>query len=151
MGAINAIAGGASARASGFSGLSSDEFMRIVLEELGQQDPLEPSDTGALLDQLASIRAIQADVDLEKSLDNLVTRNELSSATGLIGRIVAGTSESGEPAADLVVSVLSTRDGPVLNLASGQRVRMDGVSEVLSSDIVGLLGEDTGEDEEAQP
>lgn len=149
MGAIDAVAGGASARASGFSGLSSDEFMRIVLEELGQQDPLEPSDTGALLDQLASIRAIQADVDLEQSLENLVTRNELASATGLIGRVVAGTSESGESVADVVVSVLSGGDGPVLNLASGQRVRMDGVSEVLSGEILGLLGGD--EDEGALP
>lgn len=149
MGAIDAIAGGASTRASGFSGLSSDEFMRIVLEELGQQDPLEPSDTGALLDQLASIRAIQADVDLEQSLDNLVTRNELASATGLIGRIVAGTSESGEPVADVVVSVLSSAEGPVLNLAGGQRVRMDAIGEVLSADVLGLLGGD--DDAETRP
>lgn len=135
MSAIGAVAGGASASRSGFSGLSSDEFMKIVLEELAQQDPLEPSDTGALLDQLASIRAIQADIDLEESLQSLVARNELSSATGLIGRVVSGVSETSERALDVVVSVSNTGQGPILNLANGQRVRMGQVDEVVSEEL----------------
>ncbi len=135
MSAIGAIAGGTGASQSGFSGLSSDDFMKIVLEELGQQDPLEPSDTGALLDQLASIRAIQADVDLESSLKSLVSQNELASATGMIGRVVSGVSETAQRTADVVISVSKTGDGPILNLANGQRVRIGQVDEVVSEEL----------------
>ena len=109
--------------------------MKIVLEELAQQDPLEPSDTGALLEQLASIRAIQADVDLEESLQSLVSQNELASATGFIGRVVSGVSEATERTADIVISVSITGDGPVLNLANGQRIRIGQVDEVVSEDL----------------
>ncbi len=135
MSAIGAIAGGAGPQPTGFSGLSSDEFMNIVLEELSQQDPLEPSDTGALLDQLASIRAIQADVDLEQSLQSLVSQNELASATGLLGRVVSGVSETTERTADIVISVSNTGEGPILNLANGQRIRIGQVDEVVSEEL----------------
>lgn len=135
MSAIGAVAGGVGTSQSGFSGLSSDDFMKIVLAELAQQDPLEPSDTGALLDQLASIRAIQADVDLERSLRSLVSQNELASATGFIGRVVSGVSETNERSTDIVISVSITGDGPVLNLANGQRVRIGQVDEVVSEEL----------------
>ncbi len=151
MSAIGAVAGGSGAApAAGFSGLSSDDFMKIVLEELGQQDPLQPSDTGALVEQLANIRAIQSDVDLERSLNELVERNELASATGLIGRIVLGTAESGSATADVVVSVLNTREGPVLNLANGQRMAIGRVEEVIAGDLLTPPDEDPeGEEDSA--
>ncbi len=152
MSAIGAVAGGSAAPRAGFSGLSSDDFMKIVLEELGQQDPLQPSDTGALIEQLANIRAIQSDVDLEQSLNALVERNELASATGLIGRIVLGTSESGRETVDVVVSVLNTREGPVLNLANGQRMAINRVEEVIGGDLLTPPEDDPdGEGEEDTP
>ena len=42
----------------GFGALDSDEFTKLILTELGNQDPLEPNDTKALLEQLSIIRSI---------------------------------------------------------------------------------------------
>jgi len=43
-----------------FSELKSEDFIRIIFTELANQDPLQPNDTGALLDQLNSIRDIES-------------------------------------------------------------------------------------------
>jgi len=147
MSAINAIAGGSAPQSAGFSGLSSDEFMKVVLEELGQQDPLKPSDTGALLKQMASIRAIQADLDLETSLKGLVSQNQLASATGMIGRFVSGITDDNQRAGDIVLGVTNTREGPLLNLASGLSLRMTQVDEVVAADLIAPPAEDPPNDD----
>jgi len=50
------VSGGGNANR--FNELSSDDFLQIIFAELTNQDPLEPQDTGALLEQLNSIRQI---------------------------------------------------------------------------------------------
>ena len=40
---------------SRFDSLSSEDFIRIMFAELANQDPFQPNDSAALLDQLNSI------------------------------------------------------------------------------------------------
>lgn len=118
----------ASSRASAFGALDSQEFMRIIFTELGNQDPLAPTDSKALLDQLASLRSIQSDVDLQARLKSLVSDNEFSAASSLIGKRVAAGSATG-----VVRSASRTDDGVFLNLASGGRVALSNVDTILGS------------------
>lgn len=135
MSSIDAVAGGNSPTSTGFSSLSSDEFTKLILTELSNQDPLEPNDTGALLDQLANIRSIQSDIDLSDNLSELVSQNQLASSAGLIGQIVSGVSETRERTIGEVLSVSRTETGAVLNLDNGQRVPMNSVDEIVGSDL----------------
>jgi len=57
---------------SGFSSLTAEQFSKIIFTELSKQDPLQPNDTNALLQQISSVRAIQSDMDLTSKLDSLV-------------------------------------------------------------------------------
>jgi flagellar basal-body rod modification protein FlgD len=127
-----------------FSSLSSDEFLQIIFTELQNQDPLEPQDTGAMIDQLSGLRAIESDEQMVNSLSQLVAQNQFSAASGLIGSLVSGISISNQRVADLVISVSQTDQGPVLNLFSGQRMFFDQVDEV-----VGPIdeGEETPDDD----
>jgi flagellar basal-body rod modification protein FlgD len=120
--------------AAGVSGLSSDEFLKLLFTELSNQDPLEPNDTGALLEQIANIRSIQSDVDLGERLTDLVGHNELSAGSGLIGRMVSGLSEMNQRVTGVVHSVSKTEEGVVLNLQGGTRVPMTSVDRVLADD-----------------
>ena len=93
MSAINALTGSAGAnsvKGSRFNDLSSEEFIKIIFTELQNQDPFKPNDSGALLDQLNSIRSIESDIDMSKRLQSIVSQNQLSTAGGLIGKRVAG-------------------------------------------------------------
>ncbi len=115
---------------NGFSELTSEQFVKIMFAELANQDPFEPNDSQAMLNQLSSLRSIESDMTLSGKLDQLVARNEFASASGLIGSIISGTSINGEQIIDRVFSVSQTAEGPILNLYGGARVRMDRVLEV---------------------
>lgn len=124
---------GSAVAASTVGSLSSDEFLELIFTELSSQDPLDPNDTNALLEQIANIRSIQSDVDLVDRLGELVGQNELSSGASLIGRLVSGISEVDDRVSGVVSSVSKTDDGVVLNLEGGIRVPMDNVDKVFDA------------------
>ena len=64
----------------GMSELSSEDFTQLIITELTKQDPLQPNDTNALLNQIATIRSIESDTSLSTSLSSLVEQNDFSSA-----------------------------------------------------------------------
>jgi len=124
-----------------FSELSSAEFLQIIFTELANQDPLEPNDTQAMLNQLSSIRSIEADTQFANQLGKLVRQNELAAASGLIGSLVSGITLDNRRVADLVISVTQTELGPVLNLFDGSRMFFSNIDE-----IIGPLNDDGPDD-----
>lgn len=131
MNAIDAIGGGrGTAGPTGFSGLSSEDFTKIIFTELGKQDPLAPNDTNQLLEQIANIRKIQSDMDLTTRLNGLVGSNEFAAATGAIGRFVSGVTSGNERVSDVVRSVVRTAEGPVLQLENGRRIEFSRVDSI---------------------
>lgn len=117
-----------------FSAMTSQEFLQILFTELANQDPFAPSDSGALLDQLQSIRSIESDIQMTDKLEALVGQNELASAANLIGTIISGISEQNLRVVGYVSSVSKTLDGTVLNLRDGDRVRMSMLDEIITED-----------------
>ncbi len=111
--------------------LSSDEFLQIIFTELQNQDPLEPQDTGATLEQLATLRSIESDTQMVDSLETLVRQSEFAAASSLIGNLVSGITIDNSRVADLVISVTQTSEGPLLNLFDGSRMFFDNVDEII--------------------
>jgi len=120
---------GASAAANvgtnrGFAELDSSEFIRILVTELQNQDPLDPQDTTALLEQLSSLRNIESQSDLQDQLKDLVKQNEVAAASNMIGKLVQGVDTTNANATGLVVSVRVTEDGVLLELDNGRSMEM---------------------------
>jgi flagellar basal-body rod modification protein FlgD len=116
-----------------FSSLTSESFVKIIFTELSHQDPLQPNDSQALLNQLSSLRSIQSSMDLSNSMGSLVTQNQLAAASNLIGKSVSGVSDSNQRVTGVVKSVSRTSDGAILNLADGSKVNMNNVDQVLGA------------------
>jgi flagellar basal-body rod modification protein FlgD len=116
-----------------FSSLNSEQFVKIMFTELSKQDPMEPNDSKALLDQLSSLRNIQANMDLQNKLGTLVAQNELSAASGLIGRTVSGVSDDDERVQGVVQRVVRDSSGAVLSLDNGKLVHMSNLDSVLGT------------------
>lgn len=112
----------------GFGALDSDEFTQIILTELANQDPLEPNDTSALLEQLSTIRSIESDTQLNDTLSSLVDRSDFSAAASLIGSQVT-TSDNGLSLRE-VVSVTQNDDGISVTLDDGAFVPMSSITSV---------------------
>lgn len=123
----------AASSSNAFGAMDSSEFVKIIFAELANQDPLAPSDSKALLEQISTIRSIQSSIDMSSRLESLVGQNEWTSAAGLIGKNISGVSEELLRVDGVVKSVSRTDAGAVLNLESGKRVPVSWVDEILSS------------------
>jgi flagellar basal-body rod modification protein FlgD len=124
---------------SGYGDLSSDEFLQIMFAELTNQDPLSPSETKDLLQQVGTIRSIESDLALSDRLEAIVQQNELASAGAFIGKYVIGRTQFNDHAEDFVGSVTVTESGPVLNLLNGYSVPIDRVDEIVDPSIASAL------------
>lgn len=142
LGSLGAAgAGRAQPPPNAFSGLTSEQFVEIMMTEMEGQDPLEPNDSEALLNQIANIRSIQSDLELTSKLESLVLQGQLAGASSLIGKYVGGYEDARE-VQGYVLSVSRTDEGPVLNLDTGNRVKLNDVFEMLDP---ALLGAGAGE------
>jgi flagellar basal-body rod modification protein FlgD len=131
MSAISSLAGGFSAPPNNaFSDLTSEEFVKIIFTELTKQDPLQPNDSKALLDQISSLRQIQSSMDLSNKISTLVSQNELTSASNLIGKFVKGVGTDFKNVEGTVESVIRTRDGALLSLGGNKLLAIDAITSV---------------------
>ncbi len=83
---------------TGFNALNAEEFLKLLVVQLQNQDPSEPVSNEALLGQISQMRNLQASIDLEETLDTLTksqtsaaSASFVSSAASLIGRQVTAT------------------------------------------------------------
>ena len=120
---------------SGFNEMSSEDFIRIIFTELSNQDPFQPNDSSALLDQLNSIRSIESDIKLVEKLDSLVFGNQLASAGNLLGQIVGGLTENNERVLGYVVTVVRQGDEVMLEIDTGEIIKFENVETVVDSSV----------------
>lgn len=116
---------------SQFSKMSSEDFIKIIFTELSNQDPFQPNDSTALLEQLDSIRSIESDLKLTDQLHSLVSENQLASASTMIGKFIGGLTEDNNRVAGLVVSVIRQGQSVNLELDNGWLVPISGVETIV--------------------
>ena len=126
---------GVTAQPSRFSEMSSEDFIQIIFTELTNQDPLEPNDTSALLEQLNSIRSIESDIELTNKLEALVTENQISSAANMIGKFIGGLTDDAQRVAGYVVSAIRQGDEISLELDNGWFVKAENVETIIDPSI----------------
>jgi len=85
--------------------LTTDDFLRLLIMEMTNQDPLEPMDNQHLLEQISSMRSMELNTAMLKDFTGLLFGQQLSSSSGLIGKTVTGLADSGEEITGVVESV----------------------------------------------
>ena len=83
-------------------------FLKLLVSEIQNQDPTNPTDPTQYLGQLASFSAVGQSVQTNAKLDLMLTTNALSQAEGAIGRTV--TSADGQTSG-IVSAVAIGSDG----------------------------------------
>ena len=76
-----------------YNELDIDDFLKLLISELQNQDPLDPMDNSEMVQQIGQIREIGATDELTKTLSSLSSSQELVTASSLIGRSVEGLAE----------------------------------------------------------
>jgi flagellar basal-body rod modification protein FlgD len=135
--AISPLATSSAATASRFNEMSSEDFLKIMFTELQNQDPFQPNDSAALLEQLNSIRSIESDIALTKRLDALVFENQLAGAGNLLGKFVSGLTQDNDRVAGFAVAIVRENNTVLLELDNGYRVPISSIEEVIDVDAFG--------------
>jgi flagellar basal-body rod modification protein FlgD len=71
--------------------LTNDDFLKLLLEQMKQQDPTKPQDTTAIMDSQLKMSTIQSNSDMSTAMAALqasYANSALSTAANLIGKIV---------------------------------------------------------------
>ena len=120
--------------------MSSEEFLKVMFAELEQQDPMEPQDSGKLIEQLGQIRTLQSQVSLQSTLEDFAVQNQMASASNMLGKQIHGHNDAND-AVSGVVNSIRVSDGKVyLGLSNGQAVNMSRVTEVEDAPDLALAG-----------
>lgn len=114
--------------------LSSDDFFKLMITQLTNQDPMEPTSNQELLQQISSIRDIELSTTLTESLRRLAGQQQFGSASTLIGQYVTSVAGSdGNVQAGMVVAVKFDSQGlPRLQLSSGVELEMSQLASIVS-------------------
>jgi flagellar basal-body rod modification protein FlgD len=112
--------------------LSSSDFINMMLTELQNQDPLNPTDSQALLSQMSSIGQLQSADQLQTTLTQSNFQNQMASAGNLIGKTVTGLDASQASTTGVVTSVSAVNNQVYLNLSNNDQVSLANVSTISS-------------------
>lgn len=103
--ATDTSSGTSNAQGKGLDQVDVNQFLSLMLTELQNQDPLNPTDNAALLDQIGQLRSITANDQLVSTLSNFSTTQELSMASSLIGKTVKALDKDAKEVNGAVSSV----------------------------------------------
>jgi flagellar basal-body rod modification protein FlgD len=92
-------------RGGGLQDLDLDQFLKLIITELQNQDPLSPTDNAALMEQVGQLRALSANDKLTSTLNSFSITQELTTASSLIGRKIDGIDDGGSSIEGVVSSV----------------------------------------------
>ena len=79
-----------SLQGNGLNDIDLNQFLNLMITDLQNQDPLNPTDNAALLQQVGSLRSISSSDQLVTSLKSFSNTQELTTASSLIGKNVKG-------------------------------------------------------------
>src|SRR6476619_6266517 len=71
-------------------GLDMDQFLKLMIAELQNQDPLKPMENSEILQQISQIRDIGATDKMTSTLDAVLLEQNLSAASAMIGKQIHG-------------------------------------------------------------
>jgi flagellar basal-body rod modification protein FlgD len=100
--------------------LNYDNFLKLLLAQMKNQDPTDPMKSTEYMGQLATFSQVEQSVNMNSKLDALLTASALSEAGGLIGHTVTSADKT---LSGKVTSVEVTSDGVLAHLDSGNSVR----------------------------
>lgn len=110
--------------------LKTEDFIKMMITQLQNQDPMEPAKSQDLLAQMSQIGQLQSATTLQDSLKGMVTQNQIGAAASLIGKSVQGLDGNDDPVTGVVTSVSVKQDGVSLELDNGTTLPLGKVTSI---------------------
>jgi flagellar basal-body rod modification protein FlgD len=100
---VGAAAGASSAQQTGpstandaWGDVSLESFIKLLVVELQNQDPMDPMNNQEILGQMSQIREIESNQRLTETLGSMMLGQTVSTAAALLGQTVSALSDDAE-------------------------------------------------------
>ncbi|MDA9433052.1 flagellar hook assembly protein FlgD [Bradyrhizobium sp. CCBAU 51627] len=107
---------------SSSNGVDYNTFLQLLIAEMKNQDPTNPTDTSQYMSQFAQLSTVEQAMQTNTKLDSLLSSQSLSQADGLIGKTVSFTDSTGAAFTGKVASISINSNGSVATLQDGTKV-----------------------------
>jgi flagellar basal-body rod modification protein FlgD len=126
--------------------LGKDEFLKILMVQLQNQDPTQPMDDTQFISQMAQFSSLEQMMNMTKSIDTLVQSQLISPVieySHMIGKEVSYQAIDQETGVETgstsskVVAVSQYEGWAVLELENGEKIYADAVIQVKDPELKG--------------
>lgn len=142
-------------RGRGLEAMTGQDFLKLLISQLTNQDPMEPMKNDELMRQLSAIRELESNNEISTNFKNLLAHQELSSASVLVGKMILGVSADGNLVEGIAERIIMDKSGIRLQvggyeLALGSVMAVENVPtgntpDPENSTETGLLGDIDGD------
>jgi flagellar basal-body rod modification protein FlgD len=108
-------------------GMQAADFLNLMIQQLQQQDPLNPTDSNALLSQMSQIGQLQSNTQLQQTLTQMGLQQAIGSSGNLIGKKVSGLNANGVKVEGNVLSIKVANQKVNLELDTNDELPMANV------------------------
>jgi flagellar basal-body rod modification protein FlgD len=109
--------------------VDKDMFLKLMVEQLKNQDPMNPTDSSQFLAQTAQFTSLEKLEAMADSSAQALSAQMSFGASGLVGRTITYTDADGVEGTGAVGSVRFTSNGPLLGV-NGEEIEIGSVTKV---------------------
>ncbi len=110
--------------------LNEGDFLNLMMDQMKNQDPLNPSDPTQYMSELASFSSLDEQIQIQESSSQSASNQAASSALQMLGQNVNYTDSNGNAGSGTVTSVDFTSSGPTLTVGGTSGISL---SEITSA------------------
>jgi flagellar basal-body rod modification protein FlgD len=118
---------------SSLGGLSATDFLNLFITQLKNQDPLNPTSSDSFLTQTAQLSQVQGITQLNQTITQMMTSQQLTQGADLIGKKVTYLSSSDASKQTGVVSGVSVSNGQAQLTVGSATVPLSQVQSITAS------------------
>lgn len=116
------------AEKSGYQSLTTEDFVKLLVTQLQNQNPMDPMKDSDLTQQVSAIQSLNSTSQLISTLDSFGQNQNLGAAANLIGREITGKVDNKDVTG--IAGKAIVEDGKVYIMVGEDKVPFDTISSV---------------------
>jgi flagellar basal-body rod modification protein FlgD len=124
---------GSSADSTSVGGLSSDSFLQLLVSQLTNQDPMNPTDSTTYITEESEFSMVQSMNQVSAQMASMYGSQEMQQATDLIGKNITYTDANGNLAIGVVSAASPGTSGAAVVRVGSDQVALSSISEVTAA------------------
>ncbi len=132
------------ANSANVGGLTSNSFLQLLVSQLTNQDPMNPTDSTTYITEESEFSMVQSMNQVSSQMTNLYGSQEMQQATDLIGKNISYTDSNGDSTSGVVSAASPGTAGAAVVRVGADQIPLSSISEVTAAGAAAASTATTG-------